>query len=102
FHCASVEDVDRACALAALAFDAFREAPLEQRARLLEAIADNLAGMGDMGDELIRRAMAETALPRQRLEGELARTINQLRFFAGIVRRGTWLALRIDSAQPER
>ncbi|HEU4617346.1 MAG TPA: aldehyde dehydrogenase (NADP(+)) [Gammaproteobacteria bacterium] len=102
FHCASVEDVDRACALAALAFDSFREASLEQRARLLEAIADNLAGMGDMGDELIRRAMAETALPRPRLEGERARTINQLRFFAGIVRRGTWLALRIDTAQPER
>ena len=40
-------DVDRACTLAARDFDAFRSAPLEKRAQLLEAIADNLMALGD-------------------------------------------------------
>jgi 2,5-dioxopentanoate dehydrogenase len=99
FHAASLADVDRACELASRAFDTFRETDVEQRARLLEAIAAHIAGLGD---ELIVRAMAETGLPRARLEGERARTIGQLRLFAGVARDGRWLTLRIDTAQPER
>jgi alpha-ketoglutaric semialdehyde dehydrogenase len=99
FHAASLADVDEACALADQAFDAFRETGVEQRARFLEAIADNIAGIGD---ELIVRAMAETGLPRPRLEGERARTIGQLRLFAAVLRQGDWLTLRIDTAQPQR
>jgi alpha-ketoglutaric semialdehyde dehydrogenase len=99
FHVASLTDVDRACELAAHAFDTFRETGVEERARFLEAVADNIAGSGD---ELIVRAMAETGLPRLRLEGERARTIGQLRLFAGVVRQGSWLTLRVDTAQPER
>ncbi|HVY63529.1 MAG TPA: aldehyde dehydrogenase (NADP(+)), partial [Gammaproteobacteria bacterium] len=34
--------------------------------------------------------------------GERARTIGQLRLFADVVRRGGWLTLRVDTAQPER
>ena len=81
------------------AFDAFRETSVDERARFLETIADNVA---DIGDELIVRAMAETGLPRARLEGERARTVGQLRLFATVVRAGSWLALRVDPAQPER
>jgi 2,5-dioxopentanoate dehydrogenase len=99
FHAASLADVDRACELASHAFDAFRGAGLEDRALFLEAVAENIAGIGD---ELIVRAMAETGLPRPRLEGERARTIGQLRLFAAVVRQGSWLGLRIDTAQPER
>jgi 2,5-dioxopentanoate dehydrogenase len=91
--------VARACEAAGRAFDAFRSASLETRAALLEAIATNIAAVGD---ELIARAMAETGLPRPRLEGERARTIGQLRLFADVVRRGRWLSLRVDTAQPER
>ena len=96
---ASLADVDRACELRRGAFDAFRETSVDERARFLETIADNIA---DIGDELIVRAMAETGLPRPRLEGERARTIGQLRLFAAVVRQGSWLALRVDTAQPER
>lgn len=98
-HAASLADVDRACELAAGAFDAFRETSVDERARFLESIADNI---GDIGDELIVRAMAETGLPRLRLEGERTRTIGQLRLFAAVVRQGSWLGLRVDAAQPER
>jgi NADP-dependent aldehyde dehydrogenase len=99
FYAASLEDVDHACESAARAFDVFRGRSLEERAGLLETIAEHIAGCGD---ELIVRAMAETALPRPRLEGERARTIAQLRLFANVVRRGSWQTLRVDTAQPER
>jgi len=93
------EEVDRACALAQAAFDPYRAAPLEQRAALLESIADNIMALGD---ELVVRGMAETGLPQARLEGERARTVGQLRLFAKVVRDGLFLNATIDPAQPER
>ncbi|MFT4013959.1 MAG: aldehyde dehydrogenase (NADP(+)) [Paracoccus sp. (in: a-proteobacteria)] len=99
FGGASPADLNDACALAAAAFDAFRALPLERRARFLEAVAQNIL---DLGDELIERAMQETGLPRARIEGERGRTTGQLRLFAGVVRDGGFLDLRIDPAQPDR
>ncbi len=55
-----------------------------------------------MGDDLIVRAMAESGLPRARLEGERGRTAGQLRLFAEVVRQGDFLGARIDSALPDR
>ncbi|GAB2897752.1 aldehyde dehydrogenase (NADP(+)) [Paraburkholderia jirisanensis] len=92
-------EVDRACELAALAFDPYRQAPLETRARFLEAIADNIMALGDA---LIERAQAESALPKARLEGERGRTVGQLRLFAALAREGRWLTATLDSALPER
>jgi len=51
---------------------------------------------------LIERAMAETGLPRARLEGERGRTVGQLRLFAQVVRQGDWLDATIDLALPDR
>ena len=95
---AGPHEVERACALADSAFDLFRETGLETRAAFLEAIAD---GIGDLGEQLILRAMAETGLPRARLEGERARTVGQLRLFADVVRRGDFTGVRIDPALPD-
>lgn len=92
-------DVDRACRLAADAFDGFRETSLAQRADFLEAIGQGLA---DLGPALIERAMAESGLPQARLEGERARTVGQLRLFAQVVRDGRWLDVTIDPALPDR
>ncbi len=92
-------EVDRACALAWAAFDGYRESSLEVRASFLEAIA---AGILAIGDALVERAMAETALPRARIEGERGRTVGQLRMFAAVVREGGWIGARIDPAQPDR
>jgi 2,5-dioxopentanoate dehydrogenase len=99
FSVAGPEHVAAACARAEQAFDVFRETTPEARATFLETIAANI---GDLGDALIERAGAETGLPRARLEGERARTIGQLRLFADVVRRGDWIGVRIDPAQPER
>ncbi|WP_206953658.1 aldehyde dehydrogenase (NADP(+)) [Trinickia acidisoli] len=99
FGAGGAADVERACALAAAAFDAFRSAPHEMRARLLETIAENIAALGDT---LVDRAHLESALPKARLEGERARTIGQLKLFASLVRDGRWCGAVLDSALPAR
>ncbi|HEY4358796.1 MAG TPA: aldehyde dehydrogenase (NADP(+)) [Acidobacteriaceae bacterium] len=99
FGDATTQDVEKACELASAAFNAYRGAPLETRKRFLETIAQNIL---DLGDELITRAMAESGLPRPRLEGERGRTVGQLRLFADVAGKGEWLGLRIDPALPER
>jgi NADP-dependent aldehyde dehydrogenase len=99
FGGAGKEDLERACALAADAFDAYRETTLAARATFLETIASRILAIGD---PLLERASAETGLPRARIEGERGRTIGQLRLFAEVVREGSWLEARIDNALPQR
>ena len=96
---ATKHEVERACALAEAAFDAYRETSLEARAKFLETIAEKIFAIGD---PLIERAMQESGLPRARLEGERGRTVGQLRLFAGVVRDGSWLEIRIDPSMPDR
>ncbi|MCH4562113.1 aldehyde dehydrogenase (NADP(+)) [Halomonas sp. EGI 63088] len=92
-------EVDQACALAEAAFASYRESSLDERAMFLETIASEIEVLGDA---LITRAMAETGLPRARLEGERGRTCGQLRLFASVVRAGEWLDVRLDPPLPER
>ncbi|RJG17885.1 aldehyde dehydrogenase (NADP(+)) [Massilia cavernae] len=99
FGAATLDDVERACTLAAAAFDSYRETSLAQRAAFLEQAAQNIL---DLGPQLIERAMQESGLPQARLEGERGRTVNQLRLFAKVVRDGRWLGAALDSALPER
>ncbi|POR50698.1 2,5-dioxopentanoate dehydrogenase [Paraburkholderia eburnea] len=99
FGGATQSDLERASALAEAAFDTFRETPPETRAVFLETIGEQIMSIGDA---LIERCMAETGLPRARLEGERARTVGQLRLFAGVLRNGDFVDARIDPAQPDR
>jgi NADP-dependent aldehyde dehydrogenase len=99
FHMVDAGQIDRACRLAGEAFDTFRATTDEQRARFLDSVAEQIMLLGD---ELIERAMAETGLPRARLEGERGRTCGQLRMFAELLREGSWHDARLDSALPER
>lgn len=99
FPSASPRELDEACRLAWEAFDPYRALEPGRRASFLEAIADNIV---ELGDELIERVMAETGLPRPRVEGERGRTVGQLRLFAQLVREGRYLDLRIDPALPHR
>jgi len=92
-------DVDAACRLAASAFDAFRNTSLENRARFLETITEEILALGDT---LVQRAVSETGLPQGRIEGERGRTIGQLKLFADVVRAGDWIGARIDEALPDR
>jgi NADP-dependent aldehyde dehydrogenase len=96
---AGQEQLDGAVRLAWSAFQVYRNLSPDARAAFLDAIARQIE---NLGDALIERAMGETGLPKPRLEGERNRTVNQLRLFAQLVRRGDWLDARIDSAQPDR
>jgi 2,5-dioxopentanoate dehydrogenase len=91
--------VDKACTLAAAAFDTYRNLSDEHRAKFLEAIGQ---GILDLGEPLIERAMLESGLPRPRLEGERMRTVNQMRLFAELLRKGRWHDAVLDDALPER
>src|SRR6185437_6058171 len=48
------------------------------------------------------RANEESGLPPERLMGERARTVGQLRLFARVVDEGSWVGARIDRADPNR
>lgn len=99
FPGAAPADLEQACALAAEAFPVYRETGPEERARFVETIAQNIL---DLGDALVERCVAESGLPRARIEGERGRTVAQLRMFAAVVRDGSYLKARVDPAQPER
>ena len=66
FCLASLDDVEAAMTAAAAAADPFAHTTGEARAVFLEHIADEIMSLGDT---LIERAHAETALPAARLTG---------------------------------
>src|SRR5215467_3239567 len=99
FPDATSAEIDRVVTSAESSFEAFSSTPPEQIARLLEAIGAEIEALGD---ELIDCAARETSLPPERLRGERARTTNQLRMFAGLVRDGSWKEARMDGPLPDR
>lgn len=99
FHAVDFAQIDHACRLADAAFDKFRALSDEQRAVFLETIGEQIMALGDV---LVERVMAETGLPRPRIEGERGRTVGQLKLFANLLREGSWNDVRIDKALPER
>ena len=88
-------DVLEAARRAANAADDFAHRPLMWRAGLLQAMAEELEA--DAAN-LVALAHEETALPLPRLEGELRRTAFQLRFFADVIKDGSFLDPTIDHA----
>ena len=99
FYSATIEDVDRAVSAATDAFTVFAATSGQERGRFLRSIAD---GIDAAAPGLIEQAHLETALPRPRLTGEVARTSGQLRLFAQVVEEGSWQMARIDTADPAR
>lgn len=96
---ATSAEIDQVVNLADSCVESLASAPPAQIARLLETIAAEIEALGD---ELIQCASRETALPAARLTGERARTTNQLRMFADLVRDGSWKGARMDAAIPDR
>jgi 2,5-dioxopentanoate dehydrogenase len=100
FEEATEETIDAAFAAAASVFDDFRRIPAERRAAFLERIGEEIEALGDT---LLNTANVETGLPvAERLAGERARTVNQLKMFANLIREGSWVDARIDRAIPDR
>ena len=99
YHEATEEEVDQAIELAEEAFKIYSQIAVDRRAEFLEAIADEI---GALGHSLLQQAESETSLPFPRLQGECGRTMNQLKLFAQVLREGSWVDARIDTALPDR
>ena len=99
FIAATPNEVDLAARLASEAFVAYSRISGPGRGAFLRTIATKIESIAD---EIIERAGRETALPQARLQGETARTCAQLRLFAQVAEEGSWVAARIDHADPDR
>ncbi|GIH77783.1 aldehyde dehydrogenase family protein [Planobispora longispora] len=95
FASTSAEELGTVCRRAHELLPRLDEAGPQGRAALLSAMADALDARVD---ELAAAADAETALGLPRLTGEVARTSGQLRLFAEVLREGSFLDVRLDSA----
>ena len=99
FYTSTLAEVDNAATLAQQAFASYGKCSGSIRAQLLIRIAE---GLQASASEIVQRAHRETALPVPRLEGEMARTTNQLRMFADVAKEGSWCMARLDPADPAR
>ena len=90
-------ELDAAVKGAHLAFEQARHANPDIRGAWLEAIA---AGLERDAAGLVETAVRETHLGSPRLEGELKRTVFQLRLFAAEIRTGEHFDATIDHADP--
>jgi alpha-ketoglutaric semialdehyde dehydrogenase len=99
FIAATAEEVELAVSFASEAFATYGRASGRDRGAFLRTIA---AKIESIAGELVERAGQETALPPARLQGETARTCAQLRLFAQVAEEASWVAARIDRAEPDR
>jgi len=95
---AAEQEVNQAVIAAQSAFSAYRQTTAMQKAEFLDEIAKQI--MADV-DNIIAIAHQETGLPFARLQGETARTCNQLKMFASYLRAPTD-ARYADKANPDR
>lgn len=96
---ASSELADAALLEAEAAFDLLRMTSPQVRAHFLMSLADEILALGD---ELLKNAHAETALPMPRLTSERDRAANHCRSFAALLQEGSWLQPRIDCGLADR
>jgi alpha-ketoglutaric semialdehyde dehydrogenase len=93
------EEINQVMNRSYLSFCDYRKCSGSLKANFL----DEIAGMLEKSSgSLIAIAMSETNLPEARLAGERVRTCNQLRQLSAMLREGSWVDARIDTAQPDR
>ncbi|MGB6624098.1 MAG: aldehyde dehydrogenase family protein, partial [Candidatus Acidiferrales bacterium] len=99
YYSASNADVHQAALAATQAFADYSHASGKAKAAFLRKIAEKIEALGD---DLVNRAVQETALPPARIKNEIGRTCFQLRLFAQVVEDGSWVGARIDRPDPNR
>jgi 2,5-dioxopentanoate dehydrogenase len=99
FHEATTNEINKAITKAENAFTIYSGKSGKEKAKFLETIAEEIL---ELGDDLIERCNKETGLPIARLTGERGRTVNQLKLFAEILKEGSWVEARIETAIPDR
>lgn len=91
--------IDEVMKKAEMAFLEYKKLSGAKRADFLDCMADKLESRREV---LVPIAMEESHLPAARLNGELTRTVNQLKMFGRLLREGSWVEASIDTGNPER
>ena len=74
-------------------FPAYKQTGTAQKILFLQQIAEEIIAIKSILIEVTNR---ETFLPPARLEGEMLRTINQIKLFAALLKEGSWVKAVID------
>ena len=93
----SVDQLEEQVRAAQAAYEQARDVAPHERAQWLEAIA---AALANHAEELVPLAQADTHLDIGRLQGELKRSVFQLRLFAQEIVHGEHLGATIDHEDP--
>lgn len=99
FHEATSDEINKAITKSEQAFAVYNKKSGKDKALFLDTIAEEIL---TLGDDLLQRCNQETGLPITRLTGERGRTVNQLKLFAELLKEGSWVEARIETANPER
>ena len=99
FFPATAAEADHSCALAEQATPVLAALSGQKKAAFLRDIATRIEAATPA---LVARATQETGLPEARCQGEIGRTMSQLRLFADLVEKGDWIDARIETANPDR
>ena len=99
FYEATSNEINNAIIKAEKAFVEYSKKSGTEKAKFLEAIAEEILALRDV---LIERCTEETGLSKARIIGERGRTVNQLKLFAEVLKEGSWVEARIETAIPER
>lgn len=96
---ATISEINSTVQRASDIFEIYKRLPVQNRILFMEQIGDEISSVRQV---LINTAQKETSLPEKRLDGEIDRTINQIRMFANLLREGSWVNAIIDTALPDR
>lgn len=99
FSLLDIDQLKAATVAAAHAFPTYRIMAPSRRGAFLNTIAEKIEAAGE---QIVNTAMTETGLAQPRLQGELARTVNQLKLFARVAAEGDHLGARVEHASPNR
>jgi acyl-CoA reductase-like NAD-dependent aldehyde dehydrogenase len=81
------------------AFLFYKNLPGKEKGAFLDTLADVLEAYRK---DIVPLAVQESNLPDGRINGELGRTIGQIRLFANQVKEGSWVEATVDHADPNR
>ncbi len=99
YYEASSQCVDNAITSAASVFSLYRKI----KARTREFLLQNIAGEIEQSKDIIlKQCHLETGISPAQLEGEMNRTLNQIRMFAGLISTDKWRNISVDKAIPDR
>ena len=99
FYEANQQEIDMAVNLAAEAFNDFKKTSGIKKSKFLIAIAEEIE---NLGDDLLHVFCLESGLTKDRAKSERERTLWQLKMFANLIEKGSWVESTIDTTIQNR